>query len=471
MGKRLPPIRSQLAVVRSQLLLAALGMTAITLGVAGLSAYHIVARNLYSRLDQSLLTLAEAASHSLPEMTELEADLGEWEEHRFETEQAEGPESGQRVDDPDERASSDQAKAPRERRDSHPYLDKDGDLDLPWRELRQANQSIEWFDPEGHELYHAGAQNPNAPLLPQAEPPWSKGYRLLTVPVYSDRQGAGPAGYVRVMASTAEIEEDLRQLRWGLIWGGLVALSGCGLGSWGLMRLAMRPVEASFERLRQFTADASHELRSPLTVIQTSVAVMQSHPKRIDPADVKKVDAIASATRQMGRLVEDLLLLARLDNTPTADLTLIPLDSLLEDLADLYADRADQIPLMLTTRLTAGGLVQGNASQLQRLFTNLLDNALKYTPPGGTITLSSHRQDNMVLVQVEDTGIGIEPGHLPKVFDRFWRADPVRSHRDGSGLGLAIAQRIAQAHQGSLMLTSQLGEGTTALVRLALVRR
>jgi signal transduction histidine kinase len=236
------------------------------------------------------------------------------------------------------------------------------------------------------------------------------------------------------------------------------------------MRLAMSPLEQSFERLRQFTADASHELRSPLTAIKTSVDVMQSHPERFQDTDLKKMGLIASATEQMTRLVNDLLLLARLDDSRPANdrTTAIPIDDLLEDLASLYELHAAANGLGFSAALATGGTVWGDSSQLKHLFANLLDNALKYTPAPGTIALRSQIQEGSVVVWVEDSGIGIAPAHLPHLYDRFWQADPARSHRSGSGLGLAIAQRIVQAHQGSISITSQLGQGTVVQVKLPL---
>ncbi|MDA0673802.1 MAG: ATP-binding protein, partial [Cyanobacteria bacterium] len=135
------------------------------------------------------------------------------------------------------------------------------------------------------------------------------------------------------------------------------------------------------------------------------------------------------------------------------------------ELAELWQGQAEQRHLHFIADLCAGQ-VMGDGPQLRRLFMNLLDNAVKYTPPGGTITLQARRQGPLWVITVQDTGPGIAPEHLTKVFDRFWRADTARAPQRGSGLGLAIARSIAQSHRGRLTLHSEVGQGTTARVQL-----
>jgi signal transduction histidine kinase len=200
---------------------------------------------------------------------------------------------------------------------------------------------------------------------------------------------------------------------------------------------------------------------------------MQSHPERIHPADAEKLQAIASASDQMSQLVEDLLLLARMDRqTPDQRAwAVIALDELLEDLVTLYGDRADQQQIDLNLELNANADVNGDASQLQRLFTNLIANGLQYTQSGGTVTVRLHRSPSQAVVEVQDTGIGIAAEHLPHLFDRFWRVDQARSyHAGGSGLGLAIAQAVTQHHGGTLTVYSEPGCGSTFTVTLPLAK-
>lgn len=183
-------------------------------------------------------------------------------------------------------------------------FDDDGDLDIPWQDLRTASQSIEWFDSEHQLLGRGGKHFPDLPLVEDFHTFQQQKIRTLTLVVYpssgKNRQGKVPKirpdSYIRVSESTVGIKEELDTLRWGLAWGGLIALTLGGIGSWWLTRQSLKPIKRSFQQLKQFTADASHELRNPLTVVKTSIAVVQSHPERIHPVDVKKLAAITSAT-------------------------------------------------------------------------------------------------------------------------------------------------------------------------------
>lgn len=395
--------------------------------------YHVVRYNLYQKVDRQLEILADAAAHNLAEIKSHPSSLY----------------------DP----------AP-------VVLDHDGDLDLPWQDLQTSDQAVEWFDATGRKVGAAGRELLDQPFFPSFQVTQEEEFRSLTIPVYSPTYQL--EGYVRVSQSTEDIHEELERLLTGFGLGGLVALILSGIGGWGLTQQAFAPIEKSFHTLQQFTADASHELRSPLTAIRTSVEVMQSHPERIHPADQRKLQAIASATQQMTHLVEDLLLLARSDTIATrpAERVTLPLDELLEDLSDLFLPQAEAKQITFVPHPLPPVLVSGNASQLKRVFSNLLSNALHYTPSGGTITLSMHPFAQTVLVKIEDTGIGIAPDQLPLIFDRFWRADKARLYREGGlGLGLAIAQAITQDHGGKITVTSQLGQGSCFQVRLPTVMR
>ena len=465
MGRLASPVRSQFAALRWRLLLSSSAVIGLTLGVGAIGIYHGIAHSLYNQLDRSLFNLADAAAHSLPETS---AGV-----HPVDASQDDHPSSEAEPDSEPEADRDDRVIPVPGPETPHPYLlnelgglDNDGDLDLPWWNLKQPDQAIEWFDLQGKLQFQAGSMPLDLPLNPRFGIDQVEQYRLMTVPVYIGAAGAEPQGYVRVSTPTLAVDNELRRLRQAMVGGGAAALGVCALGSWLLMRLAMGPIESSFERLRQFTADASHELRSPLTAIKTSLEVMQHHPERIHQADVGKLNAMTNATQQMTALVDDLLLLTRLDHSLQPDSwRLFPLDELLEDLMDSYSLQAQALGIDLNTQLQPTW-VRGDVNQLKRVFTNLLDNALKYTPTGGEITVSCQVQESSVGVQVKDTGIGIDPAHLPQVFDRFWRADQVRSHQDGSGLGLAIVKGIVQAHQGSIALTSQLDQGTTVRIKL-----
>ncbi|MGC4043196.1 MAG: HAMP domain-containing sensor histidine kinase [Armatimonas sp.] len=228
-------------------------------------------------------------------------------------------------------------------------------------------------------------------------------------------------------------------------------------------------LEASFEQQQRFTADASHELRTPLTVVKSASSRVLS---RTDlPDDIRRaMERINRASGVMGDVIEDLLLLARSDSN---QLDLQPGPILLHDfLDDLIAD----IPMEGSARVenkTPQGQDQltlyGDPRHLSRLFTNLIENAMRHTPTSGAITLDASSQNGSTVIYIKDTGEGIAPEHLPHVLERFYRADAARTRASGgTGLGLSICQTIAEAHGGTLKVQSVLGQGTTVSVTLPL---
>ncbi|MBE9076431.1 HAMP domain-containing histidine kinase, partial [Romeria aff. gracilis LEGE 07310] len=251
---------------------------------------------------------------------------------------------------------------------------------------------------------------------------------------------------------------------------GSLALGLTGLGGFWLAQRAIHPVERSYEQLKQFTADASHELRGPLTAITTSVEVMQKHPERVHDKDRKKLSAIASAATQLHTLAEDLLLLARMDaQAIAAPPQKVDLNALLHRTVEFHRPAAQAKAIALQFEEKAMLSVLGYPLPLSRLFANLIQNALHYTPQGQVIvTLSQSRRSAHVCVA--DTGIGIAEAEFPCLFDRFWRADKARSRRiGGSGLGLAIVKAITQQHRGKISVSSQVNVGSTFHVYLPLV--
>jgi signal transduction histidine kinase len=341
--------------------------------------------------------------------------------------------------------------------------------DFPMQTLLEQNQSLEWFDDQGHSLARQGHYTLNAPFLSrnavqiQAGNPRIQG---ITIPVINNDNGQ-LIGYVRASQSLEEYDEALRHLDWGMLGGITIALGLSGIGGVLLTRQAMQPIERSFTQLKQFTADASHELRSPLMAIASNAQVALRYPEGIRPGDAEKFTIIVSTVKQLTRLTEDLLLLARTGSQPLGTYTIVRLDTVLEDLVQLYQSQAMARTITLKYTATTPLYTSGDEAQLRRLFTNLIDNSLNYTPEGGQVEVHSRLLDSQIQVAVEDTGIGIAPEQTHQVFDRFWRAESSRNYQSGgSGLGLSIAQAIVQQHQGSISVTSELGKGTCFSVRL-----
>ncbi|GGM83066.1 hypothetical protein GCM10010106_32170 [Thermopolyspora flexuosa] len=234
----------------------------------------------------------------------------------------------------------------------------------------------------------------------------------------------------------------------------------------GQIEAAFREREASEERLRRFIADASHELRTPVATVRGYAELFRRGAAE-RPADLAKtMDRIESEARRMGVLVDELLLLARLDQGR-------PLDRAPLDLTGLAADavaaaRAVDPERPLTLHAGTPLPVQGDAVRLRQLLDNLLANVRDHTPPGTPATVTLRAEHDSAVIEVRDEGPGIPADHAPHVFDRFYRADPARSRTGGgTGLGLAIVAAIAQAHGGTAALRPG-GPGATFEIRLPL---
>ncbi|MBD2253015.1 sensor histidine kinase [Nostoc parmelioides] len=308
-------------------------------------------------------------------------------------------------------------------------------------------------------------------------------------------------GYLRVSHPWFEVTKPSRQLIFDLALGtGLMVISVAASG-WFLSGKAMEPVGESYQRLKQFTADASHELRSPITLIQTNVQVALADLELTETEAAtssnyrQQLKVVERLTQRLGKLVNDLLFLARQDGGVSRDgFSSCPLDAVLMDVVEEQQLVATEKAITLNLHLidpadseTNPELLEhwftlvGNWDQLVRLFTNLIGNALHYTPPGGAVNVELMRIDRVryntsqLQVKVSDTGIGIPTEALPRLFDRFYRVDPARTHKSGnvgkdnatgSGLGLAIAQAIVEHHQGNIQVESTVGNGTTFIVTL-----
>lgn len=236
----------------------------------------------------------------------------------------------------------------------------------------------------------------------------------------------------------------------------------------GVLNAMLERLDLSFRQMRQFSADASHELQTPLTILQGELEVALRSPR--SPAAYR--DVILSALQEIERmtvLVEGLLLLAR------ADAGMLRLDLKPMDAAQLLAEVYERTRILAQSRSISLDLealepriVSADRERLRRVLLNLVDNAIKYTPAGGRVTLSLQQRAEGVCLLVRDTGIGLSEAEQEHVFQRFHRAGSARDHgAQGSGLGLCIARSIVEAHGGTLQVASRPGEGSTFTVCLA----
>jgi len=222
----------------------------------------------------------------------------------------------------------------------------------------------------------------------------------------------------------------------------------------------------SFTEMQRFTADAAHELRTPLAVIRNEAEVALRQPRTGDEYG-RVLENLLEETVRLGQMADQLLFLSRQDaglNTPVRND--VPLDGLLRDVVENMRLVAQEKGVSLTLTENSACQVQGDANQLRRVFYNLIDNAIKYTATDGVVTLTSRTDSEWLCVTVEDTGIGIPAEHLPCIFDRFYRVDPSRTGENGAGLGLAICLSAVRSAGGTIAVVSAEGRGTTFTVRL-----
>jgi heavy metal sensor kinase len=229
-------------------------------------------------------------------------------------------------------------------------------------------------------------------------------------------------------------------------------------------------IEASFANTRQFTADASHELRAPMTLIHTAAEITLRRERSHEELQ-QALKQIFRESKHTMRLVNDLLLLARADSNRDA-FEPLPLDlkGLFSEVCQQGRTLAGSKGIKVDVAITPNPVgVKGDDSSLERLSLILIDNAVKYTPAGGTIWLELRQEADQAILTVKDNGIGIAAEDLPHIYDRFWRADKVRSREmRGTGLGLSIARSIVERHGGTILAQSRLGQGSLFEVRLPL---
>ncbi len=234
-----------------------------------------------------------------------------------------------------------------------------------------------------------------------------------------------------------------------------------------------RRIQSSQKSQRDFVANVSHELKTPLTSIQGFAQAILDGTANTPEALKQAGTIIFNEASRMSRLVIDLLDLARLDSG-IADLERAPLDmaAILNNIVDKMTPQAGQAQVNLASIISAIPPFIGDADRLSQVFTNLVDNAIKYTPAGGQVTVKAGQTDGKIEVSVSDSGAGISPEDLPHIFERFYQTD--KSRRGGSGhgvgLGLAIAREIVLAHQGSIDVTSSPGHGSNFVIKLPLAR-
>jgi signal transduction histidine kinase len=289
--------------------------------------------------------------------------------------------------------------------------------------------------------------------------------RIRTVAVHAP--DGSLLGFVQAGKSVQDRDASLRTLAIVMSGGALAGLLLATVGGVFVAGIAIRPVKRSYERQREFVADASHELRTPLAVIRVN-----AEAAGLAGGTGDAVNDIAAEATYMTRLLDDLLLLAGSDREGI-EMQIEHID--LADVARSAGRAASRLAEDHGERFTVdvrGPLrVDADPERCREVMLILLDNAIKYTPDGGSVTLTARESGDEAVVTVSDTGIGVPPAELNRLFDRFYRVDKARSRAaGGAGLGLSIAREIMDALGGTLKLESQPRVGTIATMRLPLVR-
>jgi two-component system sensor histidine kinase CiaH len=253
-----------------------------------------------------------------------------------------------------------------------------------------------------------------------------------------------------------------------LVYGGVAGLLFAVAAGYYLANRALIPIRLSLEKQQQFVSDASHELRTPLSVIQAHTELLLRHPEHTIEQDSKHVSTVLQEARRMSKLVSGLLTLARSDsNQLELDIKPVELDRIVQDSVRKMQMLAEVKDIILQMEIDSTVVMQADEERLHQLLVTLIDNAIKYTPEGGLVRVVCRKLAHSVLLEVEDTGIGIAPENLPHIFDRFYRGDKARTRQEGgTGLGLAIAKWIVERHGGKIRVESKLSVGTQVFITL-----
>jgi len=230
-------------------------------------------------------------------------------------------------------------------------------------------------------------------------------------------------------------------------------------------------LESSFKRMAEFTADASHELKTPLCALRGEAELLLSKQRKTEEYEEGMAHFIERFDH-LNRMINDLILLSKSDSSQV-ELYMVPirLDLLIQDIGNLFQILAEQKNIVLRIDPCQETVVMGDKMRLQQLFTNLIDNAVKFTPERGSIRIGVEKDRNFVKVKVVDTGMGIPKEEQKNIFKRFYRVDKSRSKETGGvGLGLSIAEWIAHVHHGRIEVESELNQGSTFTVYLPLLK-
>jgi signal transduction histidine kinase len=314
----------------------------------------------------------------------------------------------------------------------------------------------------------------------QSDTSYSAGHEhVLRAHAESFRLATGQPLVAIAAADEIELEDRYASLIAAFGAAATVALVLVGAGGWFLARQTTAPVERAIAHMRRFMADAAHELRTPITVVRSRAEIALQRER--EPADYERaLRGIEQESVRLGRIVEDLLMLARADTGERPiERQRVFLDDITLDAADAARSVAERKQVVVHVDSFEEAVVLGDPDLLRQLVMILLDNAVKFTDPNGSVRVGVSAVAGCATLTVRDTGVGIASDDLEHVFERFYRSDPARSrgpNRDpspsaGAGLGLSIAQWIADEHGASIEIESQPRQGTAVVVQFPMAEQ
>lgn len=387
--------------------------------------------------------------------------------------------------------------------------------------LNQLGRLILFHDVEGeHQVFY---QSPDAQIPATAPTMNTLGWENVPSPRYEtlENQGmpwrvlswpyrarSGRRGVIRLLQDLGDIQETLKKLRYTLLLLIPAGIACSALGGFWLSGKALAPIdritrmaraieassldqrlphpgvedeigrlvetlnrmierlEQSFGAMKRFTADASHELRNPLAIMRNTLDVVLEKPRTADEQQ-GALESLGEDVDRLRKIVEDLLLLARADTGRLVmEKETVRLDSLAQALTEAYQPRAQERALSLDVEVSGPAEVCGDERWLYQLLSNLLDNALQFTPSGGRVMVAVCTLPETVRLLVRDTGPGVPEDSLERIFERFYQTDPSQTQKHGAGLGLAITAWIAESHGGRITVANNLGGGACFTVEL-----
>ena len=366
---------------------------------------------------------------------------------------------------------------------------------LPASCLNETKNAKEYFEPQIYgqnyyiifldnqrELLALGGDIPEEFKLTENRNKWytfkaKNNHRYRQITLLLQTEAKNNWGYLQLGRSMVDFDDYMAAIRWIMLLGLPVTTILVSGASWWLAGLAMKPIYQSYRQIQQFTADAAHELRTPLAAIRATVESSLRLSSLTEEEIKSTLEVVQRQNYRLSQLVGDLLLLTRMDRqilpltTTGEDLVLLQdaVNDILEELAALA--RRTNVELKLDFKIEKILKLKGNETQLYRAIINLVTNAINYTPHGGRVILILDCSHGFALIKVQDTGIGIGIVEQKRIFERFYRVEDHRSRNTGGfGLGLPIAKAIALSHGGNIEVESELGKGSTFTMKLPYIK-